>query len=69
MLYEKNQKTPKNFSLANSPLKSARKLLGFEREDKSQIELPEEMPEYLQVGEFPIVNLENDPIAQLIIEL
>ena len=59
----------KRFSLANSPLKSARRLLGFGREDVRRLKYEEDTPETLRAGEFPVVNLDDDPIAQLVTKL
>ena len=60
---------PRSFSLVSSPLKSARRMLGLERELAKKLKYEEDAPESLRAGEFPVVNLENDPIGKLIAQL
>lgn len=64
-----NPSQKKGFSLVGSPLKSARKMLGFEREVARKVKYDDETPDYLKQGEFPAVDLENDPIAKLLTTL
>ena len=63
------KKQTKSFSLIGSPLKSARRMLGLEREYAKKMKYAEETPDALRAGEFPVVNLDNDPIAQLVNKL
>jgi hypothetical protein len=57
------------FSLVTSTLKSARKLLGLEREPEKKLKYEKNAPVMLRSGEFPAVNLKDDPIAQLVTKL
>ena len=59
----------KRFSLVSSPLKSARKLLGLVRAPEKKLKYEKNAPVILRAGEFPAVNLKDDPLAQLVTKL
>jgi len=68
--HNSNHIEEKRFSLVDAPLKSARKVLGFNRQpDIRKNKYGPDVPETLRASEFPALNLEDDPVARLVTQL